>query len=275
MQDSSSKKLKVVFVTQDDPFYIPQFFDNFNKINTDKEIDIFGVVIQKALGKKNLKDLVSQMYEFYGLFNFLRVGIKYVWYKVNNLIALKIFNGNYFGLFSVEYALKKHKWNILPYINVNSDAFIKFIQSNDISLIVSVGGSQKFKTPILNAPKYGCINIHNSKLPKNRGMLPTFWALLDYENDPTTAMTVFKMDENWDSGDIILQEEVALNPKESLEDLISRIKKMNARIILKAIQMHKNGLPTYHPNDDTKASYFSFPKTDDIKRFKEKGYKIF
>jgi methionyl-tRNA formyltransferase len=87
-------------------------------------------------------------------------------------------------------------------------------------------------------------------------------------------MTVFKMNEELDAGDIILQREVVLDPKESLEDLITRTKIANAQLILDAIRLYKNGVPKMIPNDESQATYFSFPTKDDVKRFREKGLKL-
>ena len=207
----NTNKLNIILVTQDDPFYLPTFFEQFTKVHNDTDINVLGVVIQAPLGKKSITKLAKQMYEFYGLINFFIIGCKYVIYKLLNAVAIKVFDGKFPGKYSVRHVLKKNGWDILKYKNVNGKYFLKYANDNNVDLIVSVGGSQKFKTKVLNTPKYGCINIHNSKLPKNRGVLPTFWAMMDYENDDSTAMSVFKMDEDWDSGLIIKQKEKCLD----------------------------------------------------------------
>ena len=63
---------------------------------------------------------------------------------------------------------------------------------------------QKFlRKKILDAPKYGCINYHTALLPKYRGRQPLFWALLN--NEKTTGITIHKMDEFIDKGELIIQ----------------------------------------------------------------------
>jgi methionyl-tRNA formyltransferase len=266
--------LKILFVTQDDPFYIPKFFREFDKIFDDKDIQIEGVVIQAPLGKKSIGSLVKQMYDFYGPVDFMRLGFRFAINKVLNSMAIRLFNGKFPGSFSVEHYLLKHNWKIIKTNNVNSVDFINMVKAMNLDLIVSAGASQKFKKTILTTPKYGCINIHNSKLPKTRGMLPSFWSLLHYDTEPATAMTVFKMDEELDSGNIILHWEVKLDPKESLEELITRTKVENAHLVLEAIKMYKNGEPALLPNDNSQATYFSFPTKEDVKQFKAKGLKL-
>jgi methionyl-tRNA formyltransferase len=266
--------LKILFVTQDDPFYIPEFFKEFDRIFNDPEIKIEGVVIQAPLGKKSIGSLIKQMLDFYGPVNFTGLGFRFAVNKVLNSIAIKLFKGKFPGACSVEHYLLKHNWKIIKTNNVNSPEFISMVKAMNLDLIVSAGASQKFKKTILNTPKFGCINIHNSKLPKTRGMLPSFWSLLNYDVEPTTAMTVFKMDEALDSGDIILQWPVKLDPKESLEELIIRTKKENAHILAEALNLYKNGEPPLLPNDDSQATYFSFPTKEDVKKFKAKGLKL-
>ncbi len=272
---NKTNSLNVIFVTQDEPFFLPLFFNEFNRVHTDNEINVLGAVILAPLGESSIFSLAKRMYSFYGLFNFFRVGFRFAVYKALNLLAVHCFKGKFPGTFSVRHSLLKNGYQIFSFSDVNAEEFINFVKENEIDLLVSVGGSQKFRSQILTAPKLACINVHNAKLPKNRGMLPTFWAMFQYDEDSSTAMTVFKMDENLDSGEIILQENVQLNPHgESLEELIIKMKKKNAPLLMKAIQMFKNGTPPLHPNDDSKATYFSFPKSEDVKKFKSKGYKL-
>src|ERR1039457_1501507 len=105
--------LKILFVTQDDPFYIPYCFREFDRIFHDEDVQIEGVVIQEPLGKKSLKNLVTQMLDFYGWGNFILLGIKFAVYKVLNSIAIKGFKGKFPGSFSVEHYLLKHNWKII------------------------------------------------------------------------------------------------------------------------------------------------------------------
>lgn len=182
--------------------------------------------------------------------------------------------GNFLTSIRLSILQKKNNWPILQNVDVNSDDFFEFVKSKNLDLLVSVGGSQKFKKRILEAPKYGCINMHNSKLPKFRGMLPTFWALLNFENDSTSATTIFKMDEDLDSGPIILQEEFKLDEEESLDHLIKRTKRDGARLMVEAIKKYQSGEPKLYPNNPSEATYFSFPGKKDIQRFNEKGYRL-
>lgn len=267
--------LKVLFVTQDDPFFVPHFFDEFIAISKEEpEIRVEGAVIQKPLGKRTLKSLVKQMWDFYGPVDFLRVGSLYVVYKTLNIIAVRLFRGRFFGMFSLRHLLLKKGWNVVSMTDVNSTSFINLVRSLEIDLIVSVAASQIFKPPILTAPPYGCINVHSAKLPKNRGMLPNFWALYHYDTEPTSAITIHKMNEHLDDGEIILQEEFPLDPKESLHQLIVKTKRLAAQHMITVLRQYCKGEPTFLRNDPTEATYHTFPAKEDVARFRAKGLRL-
>lgn len=266
--------VKILLVTQDDPFYVAIFFKELLKRNFYDQFDLIGVVIQPPLGKKSKKKLIKQMIDFYGYWNFLLLGIKYVFYKVLNLIAIKLFKGNFFGSFSVEHILLKNNVRIFELKNINNEESLKYLKSLNLDIIFSIAASQIFKDKLLCLPKLGCFNIHTSKLPKNRGMMPNFWSLLNYENDPISAVTVHKMNKELDDGEIVLQKYFDLDPKESLDSLLRRTKKLSVDAFLEAINLLSGKEITLLHNDSKFATYNTFPTKEDVKRFTEKGFRL-
>lgn len=266
--------LRVLFVTQDDPFYIPHFFREFARIFHDDEIEVLGAVIQAPLGKKSFGALVRQMFDFYGPVDFLRVGCKYTVFKVLNAVAVKVFCGRFPGVFSLEHFLRKENWRIFRARDLNAAESLQLLDDLKVDLLVSVAASQKFKPELLARPRLGCVNIHNSKLPRHRGMLPNFWALYHCDAEPVSAMTVHRMNATLDDGPIVLQREFALDPKEPLDRLIIRTKKMNAHVMLEAVQLFKRGEPPLLPNDAAQATYNKFPTKEDVRKFREKGLRL-
>jgi methionyl-tRNA formyltransferase len=266
--------MNILFITQDDPFYIPHFFREFFAHFRDPEIKVSGIVIQTPLGKKSMGALMKQMLAFYGWADFLRVGFRFAFFKVMNVIATKAFRGRFPGNFSLEHFLMKNEIPVVHCADVNGAPFIDTLKPLKLDLIVSVAASQKFRRELLSASRYGCINIHNSRLPRNRGMLPNFWSLYHFDSDPMSAMTVHKMNETLDDGAILLQEELRLDPAESLEDLIVRTKKLNAHLVLKALSLYKNGEPALLPNNGAEATYNRFPTREDVERFRAKGLRL-
>ena len=73
---------------------------------------------------------------------------------------------------------------------------------------------------MLEAPKYGCINLHVSLLPKYRGSAPVQWAVLN--GDAETGVSIMQMDEGLDTGDVLACEKIAIDPEETSGQLFDR-----------------------------------------------------
>lgn len=266
--------LKILLVTQDDPFYVAIFFKELFKHKISDLIELVGVVIQPPLGKKSKKKLIKQMIDFYGYWNFFVIGIKYVLFKMMNKLAIKLFRGNFTGSFSVEHILLKNNVKIIELKNINSKDSLEYLRSFNLDVIFSIAASQIFKENILDLPKIGCFNIHTSKLPKNRGMMPNFWSLYNYENDPISAVTIHKMNVELDDGAILLQKYFNLDPRESLDSLIKRTKKLSVEAFIEAINTLAEKNIKLVTNDSNYASYNTFPTKEDVKKFKSKGFRL-
>ena len=149
---------------------------------------------------------------------------------------------------------------------------MEIIKNYSPDLLISIGGNEIFKKPLINLAKYGCLNLHTSLLPKYRGLMPTFWVLKNQEE--YTAVSVFLVDEGIDTGPILVQEKIKINGK-SQEQLIRQTKKIGMDCIIKAIlKILAKDFSTI-PNDDNKMTYFSFPTREDVREFKRVGAKFF
>lgn len=87
---------------------------------------------------------------------------------------------------------------------------------------------------ILDIPKYGCINIHGSLLPRWRGAAPIERALL--AGDHMTGITIMQMDAGIDTGDIILKKELSIGEDEKFQNLFDRMKKLGAEMIVEVLK---------------------------------------
>src|SRR5690606_25626244 len=250
--------LKILLVTQNDPFYVPIFFKELFKEDISKKFILEGIIIQPPLGKKSIKKLAKQMIDFYGLSNFFIYGIKFGLFKVLNFLSIKIFKGKFPGVYSSEHIIRKNNIKIINIKNINSRESLDHLRSLNIDVIFSIAASQVFKKELLALPKKGCFNIHTSKLPKNRGMMPNFWSLYNYDKDDTSAITIHKMNEKLDDGEILIQHEFKLNPQESLDQLIRRTKKLSAQLFLKAIDILNRNQINFIKNDASQATYNTF-----------------
>ena len=114
----------------------------------------------------------------------------------------------------------------------------EIIQMNpDMIVVVSYG---KFlPKSILELPKYGCINVHPSLLPKYRGSAPIQWAIIN--GDKVTGTTIMEMNEKMDAGDIILQKQVEIGENETTGELWDRLSKISSELLIEAVTQIENG----------------------------------
>lgn len=129
---------------------------------------------------------------------------------------------------------------------------VEYLRSFGADLIVVVAFGQILPKSILEMPKYGCINVHASLLPKYRGASPIQWAVLNGEKE--TGVTVMKMDEGLDTGDMILVEKVTLDEKETGGSLFERLQVVGASACVKAVSQIENGTATYTQQDHEQAT---------------------
>lgn len=268
MGNNKKVTFNILFITQNDPFYIRLFFEEF--FETYEYLDeIRGVVIAQTMGKKNLFKLSQQMYNFYGLTDFLKIGSKYMEYKLLAILP-GFLNAN--RAYSLAQLCSQFGIHVMHRSDINSKEFLNNLEKMKLDLIISVAAPIIFKKKLIQLPRYGCINIHNAKLPKYRGMMPNFWQM--YHNEKKVGITIHEINPNIDDGRIILQKEEEIQPNETLDSLIKRTKKIGAHYMIEAINIIKSGNIKYIENDAKAASYFSFPTKDDVKKFKRRGKRL-
>ena len=120
----------------------------------------------------------------------------------------------------------------------------------DIIVVAAYG--QILSEDVLNIPKYGCINIHASLLPKYRGASPIEASIIN--GDEKTGITIMYMEKGLDTGDIISQEEVEIG-LHNAETLTVRLSEVGAELVVKTISDIENGSATRTPQDDSESSY--------------------
>ena len=121
----------------------------------------------------------------------------------------------------------------------------------DIIIVAAFG--QILPLSILEMPKYGCINIHASLLPRYRGAAPIEWSVINGEKE--TGVTTMFMAEGLDTGDIIEEAVTELGAKETAEELRSRLAELGAELILSTMKAVISGDFKRTPQDDSKSNY--------------------
>lgn len=119
-------------------------------------------------------------------------------------------------------------------------------------LIVVVAYGCILPRSVLEAPKYGCINLHVSLLPKYRGSAPVQWAVLN--GDAETGVSIMQMDEGLDTGDVLACEKIAIDPEETSGQLFDRVTAVGARVLCETLPAIEAGTLKAEPQAHENAS---------------------
>ena len=120
-------------------------------------------------------------------------------------------------------------------------------------LIVVVAYGKILPDYIIDYPKYGCVNVHASLLPKYRGAGPIQWAIINGEK--VTGVTTMKMDSGLDTGDMLLKAETEIGEYETAEELFERLAVISGDLLLKTIDGLEKGCITPTPQNDEEHTY--------------------
>ena len=121
----------------------------------------------------------------------------------------------------------------------NNEDFINKIKEINPDVICVVAYGKILPKDILDIPKYGCINVHASLLPKYRGAAPIQWAILN--GDKETGVTTMYMDVGMDTGDMILTEKVQIDENETTGELWDRLAKIGGKLLVETLKQIENG----------------------------------
>jgi methionyl-tRNA formyltransferase len=144
---------------------------------------------------------------------------------------------------------------------VNQETSFEFIQEWNPDLIVVAAYGQILKPKILNYPKYGCINVHASLLPRWRGASPIQSALV--AGDPVTGVTIMKMDVGMDTGDILGMLEVPIQSTDTGGLLTEKLSVLGAEYLLEVLPDYIAGKIAAVPQPDTGITYASLIRKQD------------
>ncbi len=128
-------------------------------------------------------------------------------------------------------------------------------------LIVTCAYGQIIPKVLLDLPKYGCINVHASLLPKLRGGAPIHRAILN--GDIKTGITIMYMDEHMDTGDIIQSEEILIEKDDTVGTLHDKLSVMGKELLLNVLNKYKDGNFPHVRQDDSEATYAPIIKRED------------
>ena len=122
----------------------------------------------------------------------------------------------------------------------NNDDLKEVIESIKPEIVITIAYGRIIPLELLDMPKFGWINVHFSLLPRWRGAAPVQWAILS--GDQETGITVFKLDKGMDTGPLYLEQATPINPKESSNDLLSRLSEIGSDLAIKSLELISEGV---------------------------------
>ncbi len=136
---------------------------------------------------------------------------------------------------------------------VKDPAFLELAASLAPDVMVVVAFGQILPKAILELPKYGCINVHASLLPKLRGAGPIQWSIIN--GDEKSGVTTMQMDVGLDTGDMLLKTEVAIEADETGGSLHDKLSEAGASLLIETLDAIESGSVSATPQVETEASY--------------------
>ena len=156
--------------------------------------------------------------------------------------------------------------NALPVYTPDSlkdEEFAELLKEINPELIAVVAYGKILPKSVLDYPKYGCINVHVSLLPKYRGAAPMQRAIINGETK--TGVTIMYMAEGVDTGDIITAEEFPIGAEDDFEAIHDRSAEVGARLLVKTVSALADGTATRTPQDDSLATHAAKIEKEDCK----------
>lgn len=153
--------------------------------------------------------------------------------------------------------------NNLPVIQppkVKSPEVVEKLAALEPDLIVVVAFGQILSQEILDIPKFGCINVHASILPKLRGAAPIEWSII--RGETVTGVTTMQMNAGLDTGDILLTSEVKITDEMILPELREKLMTTGADLLLKTLYLLQRGELQPVKQDDSLSTYAPLLKKD-------------
>lgn len=221
--------MRILIVTQDDPFYINPLLRD---LLLEPKNQVVGVILSKRNRLHTQKSPADWSYA-----NTLRIivgNLRFIWMGIRYLIHKVPFLG---GNVLVKQA-RKQGIPVATLSSFNSPKSLAYIRSFSPDVII-LQTLNIVKQEFLDIPKKGVINRHHSLLPRNRGRLSPFWAL--YHGDEETGTTIYIPSEGIDEGEILIQETVEIKNDDDFNSLTKKLYVASRGAIQEALNLLRRG----------------------------------
>ena len=142
-----------------------------------------------------------------------------------------------------------HDIPVFQPVKIKESEAVEVLRGYAADIFVVAAFGQILSEEILSMPKYGCVNIHASLLPKYRGAAPIQWAIINGEK--VTGVTIMQMDRGLDTGDMLMKTEVPIDVTETADSLHDKVAQAGARLIVEALlKIESGGITPVKQNEE-------------------------
>jgi len=254
--------VRTVAVTQSDPFFTGRFFETFLPGAREGSVEIVEIVVLPNFNESR-RALLRRLAGLYPPQDLIRLGARYVSANLDTLRGLPR---------SVEAVAAANGVPTRPLASINDSAYLATLPARDVDVLLSVAAPQIFRSEALAAAPL-MLNVHNGRLPDYRGMMPTFWALL--EGQDHIVVTLHEMADQLDAGPVLAEFEVPVAPGQSAFDVSRNAKAVAGREIAGLLsKVGTEQWPTARPIDIASGRYHGFPSRLDARRLRRAGRRM-
>ncbi len=254
--------VKVVAVTQDDPFFTGRFFESFLRESERHPVELVEVVLLRNFNESK-PALALRLLKMYGLVDLVRLLCRYASAKLAERRGQPR---------SVAAVAARHRVSVRRLPTINDEVYLRTLRDRQIDVLLSVAAPEIFRAPALRAVPY-VLNVHSGRLPQYRGMMPTFWALHNGEQE--VVVTVHEMAERLDTGGVLAEFPVPVAPAESAFEVSAKAKVVAGREVARLLSLIRtDAWPEARPLDLTKQSYYRFPTRRAARRLRALGRRL-
>ncbi len=150
---------------------------------------------------------------------------------------------------------------ILQPEDITESSLIDSLKGFEPNLFVVVAYGKILPIEILEIPSFYSINLHPSLLPKYRGPAPINWTIINGEKE--TGVTIFKMDEQMDRGDILAQQKVRIEDEDTVDTLTDKLARIGAGLLVETLDLIERGKATLTPQAEAEATLAPLLKKED------------
>jgi methionyl-tRNA formyltransferase len=200
------RSIRVVAVTQSDPFFTGRFFETFIPAAERGGVQLVEIVLLRNFNESRVA-LLRRLARFYPPPALLRLCARYARALLDERRGVPR---------GVEAIAARHGVPARALPTINDAAYLRTLRERDVDVLLSVAAPEVFRSETLAAAP-AVLNVHNGRLPDYRGMMPTFWALLDGERE--VVITLHEMAEQLDAGAVVAEFGVPVAPSDSAFDV--------------------------------------------------------